>query len=300
MRCPVGQAQQWHTALRERGVPTRLVLYPDASHLFILLGTPSQRIDFNRRVVDWVEQHAVHGGRAARSTPRTGSAGSPQLAERHKVPGAALGILRLARTATTSWSRRRTACSTLDTGAPATTDSVFQIGSITKVWTATVVMQLVDEGLLDLDTPVVEVLPELRLADPDVTKSVTDAPPAHPHQRHRRRRLHRHRPRRRLPGEVRRRCSPRPAQNHPLGATWSYCNSGFSLLGRVIEKLTGGTWDQALRDRLFTPARARPAPVTLPEEALLHRAAVGHVDDERRAGRWRPRGGCRARSARPG
>ncbi len=28
MRCPVGQAEQWHTALRERGVPTRLVLYP--------------------------------------------------------------------------------------------------------------------------------------------------------------------------------------------------------------------------------------------------------------------------------
>ena len=56
---------------------------------------------------------------------------------------------------------------------PATTDSVFQIGSITKVWTATVVMQLVDEGLLDLDTPVVEVLPELQLADPDVTKQVT-------------------------------------------------------------------------------------------------------------------------------
>src|SRR4030095_10795689 len=33
-RCPVGQAQQWHAALRERGVPTRLVLYPDAAHIF--------------------------------------------------------------------------------------------------------------------------------------------------------------------------------------------------------------------------------------------------------------------------
>ena len=42
-----------------------------------------------------------------------------------------------------------------------TTDSVFQIGSISKVWTATVVMQLVDEGKLDLDTPVADVLPEL-------------------------------------------------------------------------------------------------------------------------------------------
>ena len=59
------------------------------------------------------------------------------------------------------------------------------------------------------------------------------------------------------------------AQNHPLGATWSYCNSGYSLLGRIIEKVTGGTWDAALRERLFTPlglaahrhaARGGPAP----------------------------------------
>ena len=47
------------------------------------------------------------------------------------------------------------------TGVEATDDSVFQIGSITKVWTATVVMQLVDEGKLDLDAPIVDVLPEL-------------------------------------------------------------------------------------------------------------------------------------------
>jgi dipeptidyl aminopeptidase/acylaminoacyl peptidase len=36
VRCPLGQAQQRHTALREHGVPTSLVLYPDASHVFII------------------------------------------------------------------------------------------------------------------------------------------------------------------------------------------------------------------------------------------------------------------------
>jgi len=56
MRCPLGQAQQWHTALRERGVPTRLVVYPGASHLFIRSGRPSHRADFNRRTVQWFEQ----------------------------------------------------------------------------------------------------------------------------------------------------------------------------------------------------------------------------------------------------
>jgi CubicO group peptidase (beta-lactamase class C family) len=68
------------------------------------------------------------------------------------------------------------------------------------------------------------------------------------------------------------------AQNHPLGATWSYCNSGFVLAGRVIEKLTGGTWDAAVRDRLAGPLGLAHA-VTLPEEALLYRAAVGHVTE---------------------
>ena len=55
----------------------------------------------------------------------------------------------------------------------ATTDTLFQIGSISKVWTATLAMQLVDEGMLDLDAPVAEVLPELRLADREVAKTVT-------------------------------------------------------------------------------------------------------------------------------
>jgi dipeptidyl aminopeptidase/acylaminoacyl peptidase len=59
VRCPVGQAQQWHTALREQGVPARIVLYPGASHLFVIDGRPSHRLDYNRRVVDWVELYAA-------------------------------------------------------------------------------------------------------------------------------------------------------------------------------------------------------------------------------------------------
>lgn len=58
LRCPVGQAQQWHTALREQGVPTRLVLYPGGSHLFTFDGPPSHRLDVNRRIVDWLERYA--------------------------------------------------------------------------------------------------------------------------------------------------------------------------------------------------------------------------------------------------
>ena len=277
LRCPVGQAQQWHTALRELGVPTRLVLYPEASHAFILTGPPSQRLDYNRRIVEWVEQHAVRSGR-----PRIDVAHwqkrLARLAERHHVPGAQLGILRADEQVEASYGVLN-----LNTGAPVTGESVFQIGSITKVWTATVAMQLVDEGLLDLDAPLVEVLPELRLKDPDVTKAVT--------LRH----LLTHTSG--IDGDIFTDtgrgddCLEKyvdlladAAQNHPLGATWSYCNSGYSLLGRVIEKVTGKTWDQAMRERLFTPLGLTHT-TTLPEEALVFAAAVGH---EERDGKQQP------------
>ena len=192
------------------------------------------------------------------------------LAAKHRVPGATLGILRLRDGRDDELVEAAYGVLNVDTGVETTTDSVFQIGSITKVWTTTLVMQLVDEGLLDLDAPVVEVLPEVAeqvtmrhllthtsgidgdvfddtgRGDDCVAKYVA------------------------LLADV--------ARNHPLGATWSYCNSGFVIAGRVIEKLTGTTWDQAVRDRVIGPLGLTRAG-TLPEEALLHRAAVGHTGE---------------------
>ncbi|MEV4382749.1 prolyl oligopeptidase family serine peptidase [Streptosporangium sp. NPDC049644] len=55
-RCPVGQAEQWFAALRERNVPVRLVRYPGGSHLFLLNGRPPHRVDYNERIVQWLEQ----------------------------------------------------------------------------------------------------------------------------------------------------------------------------------------------------------------------------------------------------
>jgi dipeptidyl aminopeptidase/acylaminoacyl peptidase/CubicO group peptidase (beta-lactamase class C family) len=277
VRCPVGQAEQWHTALRERGVPTQLVLYPEGSHLFILEGPPSQRLDFNRRIADWVERYAgdAAGPRRARIDAAHWQRRLDVLAARHRVPGASLGILRVRPGGEDELVQAASGVLNVDSGVATTVDSVFQIGSISKVWTATLVMQLVDEGLLELDAPVVDVLPELQLADPDVTKRVT--------MRH----LLTHTSG--IDGDVFTDTGrgddclekyveglAEVAQNHPLGATWSSCNSGFSLIGRVIEKITGDTWDEAMQKRVFAPLGLQRTG-TLPEHALLHRAAVGHV-----------------------
>ena len=201
-----------------------------------------------------------------------------RLAERHGTPGAQLGILRYVPGGEDEMAVATYGVLNLQTQQPVSSDAIFQVGSITKVWTATMILQLVDEGLVDLDVPVVTVLPELRLADPEVTKQVT--------LRH----LLNHTSG--IDGDVFTDtgrgddCLERyvellaeQTQNHPLGATWSYCNAGFTVLGRVIEKVTKQTWDDALRERIITPLGLQHT-VTLPEEALLHAAAVGHLAHE--------------------
>jgi CubicO group peptidase (beta-lactamase class C family) len=239
--------------------------------------------------------HDAAGKRAARrrhrrtlfrvpSTPRTrptrgeatdARAWRERLVERlaaHRVPGATLGILHGGKVTVTGAGVLSKA-----TGVEVTPESLFQIGSITKVWTATLVLQLVDDGRLDLDAPVADVLPGFRVADPDVTRRVTT------------RNLLTHTSG--IDGDVFTDtgrgdgCIARyvdgladVGQNHPLGATWSYCNSGFVVCGRIVEHLTDLAWDAALRERLCAPLGLERT-VTLPEDALLHRTAVGHVGE---------------------
>ena len=164
------------------------------------------------------------------------------------------------------------------TGSPVTTDSVFQIGSITKVWTATLVMQLVDDGLVDIDVPLVTYLPDFRVLDERITAGVT--------ARH----LLNHTSG--IGGDffpdtgrgddcVERYVAAMAdlAASHPVGATMSYCNAGFVLLGRLIEVVRGQSWDEVIRERLFAPLGLTSAG-TLPEEALLWGAAAGHFGTE--------------------
>ncbi len=196
-----------------------------------------------------------------------------ELAAKHHVVGASLAVAVGDETATA-------AAGVLNarTGAPVTADSVFQIGSITKVWTATLVMQLVDQGLVDLDAPLTGYLPDFRVLDEQITSSVT--------ARH----LLDHTSG--IGGDffpdtgrgddcVARYVAEMSGlgATHPLGATMSYANSGFVLLGRLVEVVTGRSWDTVLRERLFAPLGLEAAG-TLPEEALLWGAAAGHLGTE--------------------
>ncbi|MEO5874742.1 MAG: serine hydrolase domain-containing protein [Streptosporangiaceae bacterium] len=195
-----------------------------------------------------------------------------ELLAEYGVPGASFAY----------WHRERLhahAAGTLNlaTGVQATTDSLFQIGSITKVWTTTQIMLLVERGLLTVDTPVRDLLPEFQVADPHVTRTVT--------VRH----LLTHTSG--IDGDLfldtgrgddcleryLAACAGLP-QLHPLGTTQSYVNAGFPILGLIIERLTGRVWDQALREQIIEPLGLTRT-CTLPEEALRFRTSTGHLGD---------------------
>ncbi|MEV4340397.1 serine hydrolase domain-containing protein [Streptomyces sp. NPDC049590] len=194
------------------------------------------------------------------------------LRSRYHVPGAALAVL-------VDGEIHELASGVLhrDTGVRVTPDSVFQCGSIAKVYTATLVMQLVDAGELRLDTRVVDVLPDFSVADDEVTKSVTVG------------QLLSHTSG--IGGEFTydtgrgddclaryvEACAD-VGQDCPPGTIVSYCSTGYAILGRIVEVLTGQTWDDALRDRLLTPLGLEHS-MTLPEEALRFRVAMSHVGE---------------------
>lgn len=86
-----------------------------------------------------------------------------------RIPGLAMAVVRrdeppLLR----CWGLRD-----IEAGAPVGPDTLFPICSVTKSFTATGLALLVDEGKLDWDTPVREMLPEFRLRDPVASEQAT-------------------------------------------------------------------------------------------------------------------------------
>jgi CubicO group peptidase (beta-lactamase class C family) len=165
----------------------------------------------------------------------------------------------------------------ITTGIPLTPDTVMHIGSITKVFNATLVMQLVDEGCVDLEQPVLRYLPDLRLKDAEARERISVkmllnhtsgidglAMPDRGHDE-----------------ETIEKGVQRFADLGQLfspGTEFSYCNAATVIAGYLAQRLTGTSWYELVRRKIFAPLQMHDA-VTLPEDALLHRASVGHYLD---------------------
>ncbi|WP_283132742.1 serine hydrolase domain-containing protein [Rhizohabitans arisaemae] len=196
-----------------------------------------------------------------------------ELADRHGITGAAVAFSRgdVVTEAATGVLNTRT-------GYPAGVDSLFQVGSIAKVWTATLVMQLVAEGRLRLDQTVRSVLPGFALQDEEAAASVTiEALLTHTAG---------------FEGDVFADTgrgddaverlvallAGTPQLFRP-GAMWSYNNAGYCVLGRIVEVLRGTPYGTALHTHIAAPLGLTHI-ATCADEAILYGTAVGHAAGE--------------------
>jgi CubicO group peptidase (beta-lactamase class C family) len=197
----------------------------------------------------------------------------PAAMKRHRVPGVAVGIFADGREFTAGFG-----VTNIRHPLEVNEHTLFQIGSTTKTFTATLAMRLVEAGSLDLDAPVRRYLPGFRMKDPEVTERVTmrhllthtggwegdyfddtgAGDDAHKIYVERMAEL---------------------PQLTPLGDVWSYNNAAFSLAGRVIEALTGSTYEATLTEQVLKPLGLKRSFI-FPTCVMTHRFAVGHATTE--------------------
>lgn len=170
-----------------------------------------------------------------------------------RIPGAALGIVSEGLEEHATFG-----VASLASLRPVTGRTRFQIASISKTYTATAAWRLIEQGRLHLDAPVRRYLPDLRLHDEDTAAAVTvrnllehtagwagdqvvDDGADDDSQL----------------GRYVTEQLPNLPQLFPCGEFFSYSNSGFQLLGRVIEVVAGESFSAALDRLVFAPLGAR-------------------------------------------
>jgi CubicO group peptidase (beta-lactamase class C family) len=165
-----------------------------------------------------------------------------------EVPGCAVVAVRDGHVVLAAgWGQRD-----LDTKLPVTPDTLFAIGSTTKAFTAATVGALVDDGLLEWESPLRDYLPALRFDDPVVTDRLTIVD------------LLSHRsglPRHemvwlgypdRSRADIFRRLRFLPLSKD-LRQAFQYCNLGYLVAGHAVDELSGLSWEDYLQARLLTP-----------------------------------------------
>ncbi|MGK5548738.1 serine hydrolase domain-containing protein [Streptomyces sp. URMC 127] len=193
-------------------------------------------------------------------------------AKEFDVPGLAVGILMDGQEVYASHG-----VTSLAHPLPVDEHTLFHLASVTKTFTATALMRLAAEGRVELDAPVRRYVPELKLADEAAAERITvlnllnhtagldwnliedgqgDGS---------------------LAAFVAR-MADLPVIAEP-GARASYSQAGYNLLGRVIEKVTGLSFENAVTELVLEPA-GLPDTVFDLDDVVLRRFATGHNRDE--------------------
>jgi len=190
------------------------------------------------------------------------------------VPGASVIVIQQGRVIV----RRAYGMANLERGTRATPETGYRLASVSKQFTAMAVMLLAQEGKLRYDQPVRDILPELPPAARDVTirhllnhtSGLVDYEDLIPETR----------TAQLSDRDVLAMLAPKDSLYFPAGSAYRYSNSGYVLLGLIVERVSGMSFPQFLRDRIFAP--------------LGMTASIAHVDGSdtvpRRAYGYSPRG----------
>src|SRR5512133_2802439 len=194
-------------------------------------------------------------------------------ATKFAIPGVAVGV----------WADGKEvhAChgvTSVDNPLPVDPDTLYLLGSVTKTYTATALMRLVADGRVELEAPVRRYVPELRLKDEQAAARVTvldllnhtagldfgfiddfgegdDA----------------------LASYVAKLAELELIA--PPGARASYSQAGYNLAGRIVEKVTGLTFERAVASIVFEPLGLSHS-FFARDDVMTRRFAVGHNRDQ--------------------
>jgi CubicO group peptidase (beta-lactamase class C family) len=162
-------------------------------------------------------------------------------------PGLSLTIVRDGKLVLAKGYGRRS----LPDGPPVEPDTAFAVGSVTKQFTCACILLLAEEGKLSVEDTVAKYYPNLARADRvtlhDLMSHTSGYPDFYP-----------------LDFVDRRLREPILADaliatyagaklDFEPGSRWSYCNTGYTLLGRVVEKVSGKPYGQFLEERILRP-----------------------------------------------
>ncbi len=201
--------------------------------------------------------------------------------QRIPIPGLAVGVWHDGIEQTAGFG-----VTSVENPLPVTPDTLFQTGSITKTFTATALLMLMEAGKVDLDTPIRAYLPDFQLTDESVAARVTI------------RHLLTHTggwlgdyfndfgfgddAQAKMLAAI-----AQLPQWTPLGEVWSYCNTGFNIAGRLIEVITRQSYEAALKEMLLDPL-GMTMTFFFPHDVMTQRFAVGHEIIDRQARVARP------------
>lgn len=188
---------------------------------------------------------------------------------RLKIPGVALAVTRddeMVYARAFGEARR---------GIALTTDTPMYIGSTSKTFTALAVMQLVEQGLIDLNAPIQTYLPWFKVVDAEASRKITIR-----HLLNHASGLSEFDYTERLPNDTSIEAGVRDLQDagqtYPVGRQSQYFNPNFGVLGAVIEAVSGQAYGEYLRDHIFEPLDMRRT-FTNEAEALENGLASGHT-----------------------